>query len=186
MKALSDYNFITIDDYLRGEEESEIRHEYINGQIYAMVGSTDRHNLIAGNIFARLHSLTRSTPCKVFMSDLKVQLTIAGENIFYYPDIMLACDPDDHKPYYRRNPCLIIEVLSPSTERIDRREKFLAYTTLPSLQEYILVSQEKQEVTIFRQPNDWQPQRLGPDDTLHFLCLDGEMPISQIYDTIYQ
>jgi Uma2 family endonuclease len=84
------------------------------------------------------------------MADMKVYLKIAGEDVFYYPDLLVSCDPEDNEKYYRTRPCLIVEVLSPTTERIDRREKFMAYTSLPSLQEYILIAQDRQAVIYMR------------------------------------
>ncbi len=175
---------LSVEEYLAGEQRTEIRHEYINGRIHAMGGASAAHNLISGNLFILLRTAARSTPCQVFIADMKILLSIAGEDIFYYPDVLVSCDPDDREPYYRRNPCLIVEVLSPATERIDRREKFLAYTTLESLREYILVSQEHQAVTVFRSKNNWKPEIYGVEDTLSLDCLDCALSLEEIYEEI--
>jgi Uma2 family endonuclease len=113
---------ISIDEYLQGEERGEVRHEYIGGEVYAMVGTSDRHNMIAGNLFAALHPRLRGGPCRLFTSDMKVRLRVASDEAFYYPDLMVARDPADAATYFRTRPRLIVEVLSETTERIDRRE----------------------------------------------------------------
>lgn len=95
MSTRTNSNHLSVDDYLEGERQSEVRHEYIGGEVYGMVGASDRHNLIAGNLFAVLRPLVRGTPCQLFMADMKVHLSVAGEDAFYYPDLMLACDPTD-------------------------------------------------------------------------------------------
>ena len=138
---------LSVDEYLEGELTSEVRHEYVAGVAYAMVGTSRRHNRIAGNLLTHLRAAARGSPCQVFMSDLKVRVPTA--DAFYYPDIAVTCDPGDDQEYYLERPCLIVEVLSPHTEAIDRREKLQAYRTLPSLQAYLLVSQEVPQVEIY-------------------------------------
>src|SRR5437588_8261366 len=86
---------VTVEDYLAAEQHSDIRHEYIAGSVYAMAGASDRHNLISGNIYAPLHSHLRAKTCRVFMSDVKLRAQASGENIFYYPDLMVVCDSRD-------------------------------------------------------------------------------------------
>ena len=175
---------LSVAQYLAGERVSEIRHEYINGRVHAMVGASDRHNLIALNIATLLLSKARARGCQVFISDMKVYLNIGGEDILYYPDVMVACDPDDREPYFRRNPCLVVEVLSPATERIDRREKFLAYTTLPSLKEYLLVCQDQPRVTLFQRRDNWQAHIFGPGSRLELDCLEGAIEVDAVYETL--
>ncbi len=184
MQTQTDADFLSVEEYLAGELTSEIRHEYINGQVHAMVGASDRHNLIAGNLFVLLRPLARSRGCQVFIADMKVYLNIGGEDIFYYPDIIVCCDPDDREPYFRRHPCLIIEVLSPATERIDRREKFLAYASLPSLTDYLLVDQDRARVTVFERAHDWKPEIFGPCEEIHLACLDASVKVDEIYESI--
>ncbi|MEZ5581791.1 MAG: Uma2 family endonuclease [Candidatus Competibacteraceae bacterium] len=105
-------------DYLDGELHSDIKHEYVAGYVYAMTGANEPHNLITGNLFAALHFHLRGKLCRVFINDMKVRTEAA----FYYPDIMVCCDPDDTETYYKTHPTLIIEVLSPTTERADTLE----------------------------------------------------------------
>ncbi len=177
-------DFITVEDYINHEEDGDLRHEYINGITHAMGGASANHNLISLNLATLFKTVARPTPCKVFIADMKVSLNIAGEDIFYYPDVLVSCDPEDNEPYFRKAPCLIVEVLSPTTERIDRREKFLAYTTLPSLQEYILISQEEQVVTLFRRSNEWQPEIFRTQEKFTLECLDCTLTLDEIYEDI--
>ncbi|MDN5872137.1 MAG: Uma2 family endonuclease [Nitrococcus sp.] len=170
-----------INDYLEGELLSEVRHEYIGGEVYAMVGASDRHNLIVGNIFAALHPLVRGTPCQLFMADMKLHLTVAGEDAFYYPDLMLTCDPHHRARYYREHPCLIVEVLSDATERIDRREKLLAYSRIESLQEYLLLAQNEPLAELHRRRDDWHAQRIH-EGSVPIECLDTALDIDTIYE----
>lgn len=148
-----------------------------------MVGASDRHGLIVGNLFMKLRPETRGTFCQLFIADMKVCLNISGQDIFYYPDLLLSCEPTDREPYFRKQPCLIIEVLSESTERIDRREKMLAYQTLSSLQEYVLVAQDDRQVEIYRRRNEWQPEIIN-EGTFHFDCLDLNIAIDDVYEDV--
>ncbi|MHB0888289.1 Uma2 family endonuclease [Acidithiobacillus sp.] len=175
---------LSVAEYLRGEQLSELRHEYVAGQVYAMAGASDVHGLLAGNLFAALRPHLRGGPCQLFVADMKVRLQVAGEDIFYYPDLVLSCDSEDRERYWRSRPCLLVEVLSEASERIDRREKFLAYTTLPSLQEYLLIAQDRQEVTIYRRCADWHGEVLRQGE-LRLDCLGGlSLPLAVIYEEV--
>ncbi|WPD21228.1 MAG: Uma2 family endonuclease [Candidatus Electrothrix scaldis] len=184
MKAQTVQEGVSIQDYLAGEQQTEIRHEYINGTTHAMGGASATHNLISGNVFAVLHAAARNSSRQVFMADMKVYLQIAEEDIFYYPDLLVSCDPEDREEYYRTRPCLIVEVLSPSTERIDRREKFMAYTSLPSLQEYILIAQDRQAVTVFRRKNKWKPELFQSGEEFFSDCLECTLPLAEVYNGV--
>jgi Uma2 family endonuclease len=175
-------NFITVEDYLQGEPESEVRHEYIGGCVHAMAGGSDAHNRIAGNLFASLHPHFRSGPCRLFFADVKARLQVAQEDIFYYPDIMVVCDPRDTNAYYKRFPKLIIEALAPNTERIDRSEKFLNYIQIDSLEEYALISQDAVEVTVFRRADHWKPQIMrSTSEVVRFESCGIEVAVADIY-----
>ncbi len=138
---------ISESDYLEGEKYSQIRHEYVAGQVFAMSDTSRAHNRIAGNLFTWLRGKTAGTPCEVYMSDIKVR--IAHRETYYYPDLILGCTADDDHEYYLEHPCLVVEILSPSTEKIDRREKLLAYQTIPSLQGYVVVAQDRYQVEVY-------------------------------------
>lgn len=185
MEAIEMQTRLSATDYLVGERRSEIRHEYIGGHIYAVARASEEHNVIAGNIFTALHASLRGRPCRVFMADMKVALDIAGEEIFYYPDVMVACDPLDRDRYAKRFPKVLIEVLSPETERTDRREKLFSYTQIESMEEYVLVAQERPEVEIFRRANQWRPEILQKaEDSLRLASLDFQMPLGAVYDGV--
>jgi len=114
---------VSVQEYLEGEKESPIRHEYVNGYVYAMAGASDRHNRIALNIASRLNQLLIEGPCEVFISDMKLRVS---PNVYYYPDVVVCCDSPPLDAYVRSQPVLIIEVTSPTTQRIDHHEKLLA------------------------------------------------------------
>lgn len=172
---------ISVADYLAGEESAEVRHEYLAGEIYAMTGASARHNLICTNLLAALHAHLRGGPCQVFMVDLKVHLRVNSDDYFYYPDLMVACRSDDSASHYREHPRVIVEVLSESTERIDRREKFFAYQQIAALEEYVLVAQDHPEITHYRRAAGWASTVLGVDDTLALDSLDFRLAVAEIY-----
>ena len=174
---------LSVGDYLAGEDGADIRHEYIDGQLYAMTGASDRHGLITGNILAALRPLIRGTPCQLFANDMKVRLNISRQDIFYYPDLLLSCDPTDRETYYRSRPCLLVEVLSDSTARIDSREKLFAYQTIPSLMEYLLVSQATRLVQIYRRRQDWARESFI-EGSIRLDCLSYDLPLEVIYEDV--
>ena len=149
MIALSKYNNLTPEEYLQFEGKSPIKHEYIDGQIYAMAGTTDTHNIIGLNFTFIIRNHLRGSGCRVYFADVKVRLE--KRNHFYYPDIIVTCDDRDRETAtYKSFPKLIIEVLSDSTEAFDRGDKFNDYQTLESLEEYVLVNSKHQRVETFR------------------------------------
>lgn len=172
--------FISVDEYLSGEPLSEVRHEYIDGQVYAMTGASDRHGLIVNALAFALTPGARRKQCQLFTSDMKVRLEVGGKTLFYYPDLVLSCDPQDREPYFRQSPCLIVEVLSESTARIDRREKLLAYQTMPSLKAYLLVEQDAMRVESYRRANDWRVE-YHEQGEVWLDCLDMALPLAEIY-----
>lgn len=180
--------FTSVKDYLQAEESSQVRHEYLGGQIFAMSGGSEEHNRIALNIASLLRFHLRGSGCKTFIADMKVKIEIAQNtaDVFYYADVMVTCDPEDTEKYYKTRPCLVVEVLSPSTETLDRREKCLYYQTLPSWQEYVLVSQEEVKVEVYR-PNEagnWELEILGSDDSLQLTSVGLTLKMAEIYDEV--
>jgi len=175
---------VSVEEYLEGEERSEVRHEYIGGEVYAMSGGSEAHNLISGNLYAAIRQHLRGNPCKVFMAGMKLRLNIAEDDVFYYPDLLVTCDPADNEPYFKTKPVVLVEVLSPSTERLDRREKFLSYIARPTLKEYVLIDQSKQAVTRFRHENGWKPEHLVEGDTLALPSIGFEQSLAEIYEDV--
>ena len=183
MRALKEMEPMSVEDYLAGEQAGNVRHEFIGGAVYAMAGASEEHNVISVNITAALHSHLRGKPCRVFMADLKVRLQTARTDIFYYPDVMVTCDASDQDRYFKRHPKVLIEVLSESTDHIDRREKFLSYTQIESLEEYVLVAQDRMEAVVFRRAKNWHPEVLRqPDQPLCLASLDFSLPLRDVYE----
>lgn len=172
---------LSVDDYLLPEGTSAVRHEYVGGELYAQAGASRGHNLVAGNIFARLWNAAQESPCEVLVNDMMLRV---AEDVFYYPDVLVTCDPDDTDPRFVTRPCLIVEVLSPSTTAIDRREKLLAYRRLPSLKAYVMVYQD--EVRVERYSRDergawWQAEVLG-EGRVPFPCPEVELTLADLYE----
>jgi Uma2 family endonuclease len=154
MIAISDKPYMTPEEYLEWEETQELRYEYLDGvvyakdEIYGMTGGTLAHNDIALNLYSALRSFIRTKGCRVNVADVKVQTVETGA--FFYPDVLISCDPRDKTASkFVCFPCLIAEILSPSTEAYDRVAKFAQYRRLESLREYVLISSEKISVDIF-------------------------------------
>jgi Uma2 family endonuclease len=174
---------LSLEEYLAGELRSEIRHEYIGGLVYAMAGTSREHNIICQNLLIPLRAHLRGKPCQVFMENFKLRLRSADEDVFYYPDLIVTCDSRDTEKYFTRFPTVGIEVLSPDTERIDRREKFSSYTQIESLQEYILVAQDQAEATVFRRANQWRAEvTTQAHGQIRLESLDFSLGISAIYE----
>jgi len=185
MQVAPAIELLRVEDYLAGEQSSELRHEYLGGMVYAMAGASDAHNTIALNLAAELRSSLRGGSGRTFIGDMKAHIVIGGRDVFYYPDVMVTCDARDTKPYFKEFPKLIVEVLSETTENTDRREKFWNYTQIESLQEYILIAQDKREVTIFQRDKNWDAQILGESDQqLTITSLNLQLPLNAIYEGV--
>lgn len=176
--------YVSVADYLDSEKDGLVRHEYVDGQVYAMAGSSDRHNRISINFTNRLDEQIGDGPCEVFMADMKVWVS---ESVFYYPDVVVACDGPGADAYYRKHPRLIVEVSSPGTERIDRSEKLLAYKQVKSLKEYVIVSQDRIHIEVFRRRRNgrWQWEVLTePGNELRLESAGLTLSVSQIYHRV--
>lgn len=178
--------YLTPEEYLQMEEQSPIKHEYIDGQIYAMAGASDPHVTIAGNLFALLRSHVRGSGCRVYISDMKAR--IESLNRFYYPDVMVTCDRRDQEtPTHKRYPTLIVEVLSDSTEAFDRGDKFADYQELESLREYVLINTKRQRVECFRRNDQgqWVLQFYTPENKLFQLqSINFEGTLEALYEDV--
>jgi Uma2 family endonuclease len=174
---------VSVAEYLAGELESPVRHEYVQGEVYAMAGASDRHNRIAGNIYARLLAHLGDGPCEPFISDMKVRVS---PEVFYYPDVVVTCDAPGGDAFFRSEPRLIVEVISPSTERIDRHEKMPAYKAVASLQEYVLVMQDEMRVEIFRRKEmEWEVQTFTEaEEQLELAAVELPLSVGEIYRNV--
>lgn len=171
----------TVEEYLELEESSSYRHEYVGGMIYALARATKWHNRILGNIFARLWNAAYGGPCRVYSSDVKLR---AADDIFYYPDVMVACGPEGEDPLYEEEPCLAVEVSSPGTESIDRREKMFAYRRISSLKAYLIVDQERRRVERHWRDEDgyWRQGEAIEDGYIPVPCPQMKLPLAEIYE----
>ena len=176
---------LTYAEYFAYEHESKTKHEFVNGEAFAMAGASEDHNVIASNLIACIRPCLRGSSYRVFSSDMKLTIASAN-NATYYPDVMIVCDRTDNDAYVKQKPCLIIEVLSPSTAMLDRREKLFNYQKLESLQEYVLVSQSELKVELYRKDRDggWLVQCLGAGDSLHLQSIDLAIALSEIYEDV--
>ncbi|MEL7409595.1 MAG: Uma2 family endonuclease [Cyanobacteria bacterium J06558_2] len=180
---------ITVEEYLKLEQDAEIRHEYVAGQIYAMTGSSREHNLIATNLISLLRPHLRGGDCRAFISDMKVKIQTSSQrgNFFYYPDVVVTCNPQDRKRYFLNSSCLIIEVLSPSTQATYKREKLINYQSLDSLQEYVLVSQYEIKAEVYRRDDqeNWTIETLNKDQELQLNSVGLTLTMKDIYEDVF-
>jgi Uma2 family endonuclease len=162
------------------EEASSTKHEFVAGEVYALSGATRRHNRIAGNIFAGLWNAAENGQCGVYGSDMRLRI---GDDAVYYPDVQVVCDPSDDEPLFTTKPCVVVEVLSPSTSSIDLREKLLLYHQIESLRAYVIVFQDQRRVIRhYRAENDaWFVALHGADSKVPFPCPEVELTLAEIY-----
>lgn len=170
---------LTVEEYLAGENDGAVRHEYLNGVVYAMAGASERHNVIKLNIAGLLNTRVDEN-CRVFDGDMKLFVDQADDRRFYYPDVFVACG-DGADPYWRNDATVIIEVLSPTTKRADRYEKFEAYKMLSSFREYALVEQDFQRVDVFRLDTGWQMERHVPDMVIGLASIGQSLTFNEVY-----
>jgi Uma2 family endonuclease len=186
MSAVQEHAWISPESYLLGENDRADgpRYEYVDGQVYAIVGASRAHNLVSMNLAALLHSKLAGSGCAVFQSDMKVRIRTATEERFYYPDIQVTCH-NEPETYYNSTPCLIVEVLSSTTERIDRTEKLDAYRLIDSLQEYLLLSQDSPHAEVYRRNNHWKPEYRVGSDSLRLESVDLELSLEEVYRSVF-
>ena len=186
MSTVPDLNLVSIQDYLKAELESEVKHEYLGGVVLAMSGGRNRHNLVATNTCASLWSRLRGQRCRAFNSDTKVRVRMPGHTRFYYPDVLVACHLNPPDDTYQDEPVLLAEVLSESTRRTDMGEKADAYRSISTLQIYLLIEPEIPAVVAFRRGDGGFErevyQGLGSVVPLPFLGI--ELPLSEIYEAV--
>ena len=186
MGAAEKLTLVSVDDYLEGEFASPRKHEYLGGVVYAMAGSRNRHNLIAGNVLAALHARLRGKPCRAFNSDTKIRIRASSHHRFYYPDASVTCRLNPPTDSFQDEPAVVVEVLSERTRRIDEGEKRDAYLTIPSLAVYVLVDQGSRAVVAFRRTASGFVREVyvGADAVLSLNEVGIELPLAEVYEGV--
>jgi Uma2 family endonuclease len=170
-------------EYLRLEDTADIRHEFVEGRMYALAGASDAHNQIVVNIVASVRPQVRGTECRIYANDMRLRVS---SQLYYYPDVMVVCDLTDNESNVRSRPCALVEVLSPSTEHIDQREKVLAYKQIPSLLTYVIVHQTARLVEHhYRIEGDiWGIDELASDGEFLIPCNDIRLTLDELYEDV--
>lgn len=172
--------FVTVDEYLaKYALDSDYRYELIDGDVVMTGSASKEHNRVAGNIFAHATFHLKGKPCKPYIETLRVMV---NDNA-YFPDMLVDCG-ESRDRFTATLPVLIVEVLSPSTRRIDKTVKLRDYVKIPSLQEYAIFEQDIAELTLYRRENDWQPEYFFDGDMVHFASIDLTLSIADIYDGV--
>jgi Uma2 family endonuclease len=186
MNAALKITTLSPEDYLKGEEIRPIRYEYVDGEVYAMEEESESHNIIALNFALLLKNHLRGSPCRVFMENIKVHIKTATTERFYYPDLQVKCGGISSKNQIITHPKLIVEILSPSTERYDRSNKFYAYRQLESLEEYVLVAQDEKRIEIYRRETNWEWELYQENTPTkpYLKSVDIELSFDDIYEDI--
>ena len=186
MVASPQQNYITTEEYLELELQADVKHEYIDGYTYAMAGASDAHVTVSLNLATLLRNHVRGSGCRVFISDMKARIELL--NRYYYPDVMVTCDQRDRENTTEKKfPCLIVEVLSDSTEAFDRGDKFADYQVLETLQEYVLINVKRQRIECFRRNQDgmWLLQSYTDQDKYFQLqSVNFEAEMSALYEDV--
>lgn len=175
----------SVDEYLAFERDSPTKHEYFDGEIFAMAGATESHNLIASNLIRELGNALKERPCRVYCSDMRIA---CPTGLRTYPDVAAVCGKrqfEDERRDTLLDPIVIVEVLSPSTERYDRGKKFEHYRTIPSLREYVLIASDRKSIDHFARQDAGTQWLLtsfsGEQDVVNFPALEVGIPIAEIY-----
>ena len=177
-----DPSFMTLEEFFEFEEQSPQRHEFINGAVFAMIGSSLNHNRILTHLAFALRAHLKRGTCAVFTSEAKLVIRRAPNEVVYSPDVIVDCRPDTRDPRYVQDPKLLVEVLSPSTQLIDRREKLQNYRLIDSVEEYVVVAQDERHVTVYSRAERWKPRvYAGLDTAVELRSIDLVVPLMELY-----
>lgn len=180
MLAIKTTDLISVEDYLTGELSSDIKHELIDGHVYAMAGASANHERISVNVLRKFGNHLENMPCEPFGSDMKLRINAN----FFYPDVMVDCRFDNSEPYFTQTPIIIVEVLSRSTRKKDTTLKLLSYINISSLQEYVLIEQDFVDVQVFRRNEGWIPSHYFLGDEVTFESIGLTLPVEDIYHRV--
>ena len=171
---------LSAQEYLADELLSDVKREFINGDVYAMAGASTNHNRLVANMVSELRGALKNTPCEPFASDMKVQVG----NDFFYPDALVVCEHVANENGVTDAPLIVVEVLSKSTRRLDHTLKRMAYQQLPSLQMYIVIEQDIVDIEVCRRKNHWQSEHFYLGDEVFFEVIDLRLSVAEIYDRV--
>ena len=172
---------MTVEEYFRFEESAPIRHEYVLGELYAMPGGTARHGRIVMNVARRLDAAAGDGPCEVFIENMRVA---ASNDTYYYPDIMVNCAALGDLEVVARGPCVLVEVTSPDSARVDRGEKLDRYRLIPGLRAYLIVDHRRRRVESHSRPSDadeWRREEIVGEGRVVVPCVDTELTLDEVY-----
>lgn len=174
--------FMSWEEYLAFEVQSPCRHEYVNGTVYAMSGASLAHNRIAQELVVAFRTHLRGGPCEPFFLEAKLEIRTGRDQIMYFPDVLVSCRPEDRTDQAVRNPKLVVEILSKSTQHIDRREKAMTYQRVEAIEEYALIAQSQPRIIVHRRAEDWRPMLYSSlDARVEFRSMGLHLPLAQIY-----
>lgn len=169
-------------EFIAWENEQPDKNEYVAGEVFAMVGVRDRHNIIAGNLYMLVRPHLKGSPCKTYVSDIKLEVEAA--DAVFYPDLFVTC-VDSGDPRVKRDASLVVEILSPSTEAYDRGRKFAAYRMLPALQDYVLVSTDEALVEVYSRSGDaWLLREYRQGDRVRLTSINLDIDVIAIFDEV--
>ncbi|MGB4499256.1 MAG: Uma2 family endonuclease [Methylococcaceae bacterium] len=174
--------YISEQEYLENERISDVKHEYFNGEIFAMAGASRNHQRLSNNVLVAFANHLKGTPCEPFSSDMKVRADKGKK--YFYPDVLVICQNDDKEAYYTESPRIIVEVLSNSTRKFDKNLKRQIYQSIPTLEEYVLIEQDRVEIEISRKTANWQPTFYFIDDDITFESIDLTLPVLELYQRV--
>ena len=169
-------------DFLRWDEAQNVKHEFVQGEVFAMTGVSDRHATTVGNLYIALRTHLRGSPCQVYATDVKLRVDAA--DAYFYPDLMVTCgEADRRSPLVKSEAKFIAEVLSPATAAHDRGDKFLAYRALPSLHEYLLIDSDRLRCDLYRKGADglWVLHPVGPGQVLCLASVEIDVSAADLF-----
>jgi Uma2 family endonuclease len=174
---------MSVEEYLEREQRSPIRHEYVYGYAHAMSGASTRHNRISRNLAFALRRVERGSTCRVYLVEVKVR---AAAEVIYYPDVVVACGAAADVEYVVDEPAFVAEVASPSTRATDRREKLVAYQSIPSLRGYLLIDHRVRRGEMHERAatGEWVRRDHVDGDIIHLDWLGTTISIAEIYDGV--
>jgi Uma2 family endonuclease len=186
MTAVRQIKLISVNEYLAGEEDGEVRHEYLGGYVYAMAGARNVHNIIASAFQGALHSQLRGRPCISFNSDTKVRIQFTGHTRFYYPDGMVVCERNPLTDSFQDKPVVIAEVISEATRRTDEGEKRESYFTIPALMAYLIIESNSPQVVVHRRTSEGFVAEIheGLDAEIKLESIGAVLQLSELYENV--